>query len=137
MEGYNCSQSVFGAFGDRYGLSEEMAFKLSASFGGGVGRMREICGAVCGMALVCGLETGATVGADQKGKQHNYEVMQKLAGRFCQDNGSMICRELLGLDKAEGTARPEERTPEYYRKRPCKKLIGYAAELLEEEFGEE
>ena len=136
-QGYNCSQSVFAAFADRYGLSEEMALKLSASFGGGFGRLREVCGTVSGMALVCGLETGATMGKDIEGKKHNYEVMQKLAAQFKEDHGSIICKELLGLTKPEGTAQPEKRTPEYYKKRPCKELIGYAALLLEQEFGED
>ena len=134
-QGYNCSQAVFAAFADRYGISEEMAFRLSASFGGGFGRLREVCGTVSGMALVCGMETGAVEGKDAEGKKHNYEIMQKLAGRFQADNGSIICRELLGLSKPEGTAVPEARTPEYYKKRPCKALVGYAAQLLEEEFG--
>lgn len=136
-EGYNCSQAVFAAFADRYGISEEQAFKLSASFGGGFGRLREVCGAVSGMALVSGLETGATEGRDAEGKKHNYEVMQKLAKQFEAENGSMICKELLGLERPEGTAKPEARTPEYYKKRPCKELVAMAAELLEKEFGEE
>ena len=89
------------------------------------------------MALVCGLETGATMGKDIEGKKHNYEVMQKLAAQFKEDHGSIICKELLGLTKPEGTAQPEKRTPEYYKKRPCKELIGYAALLLEQEFGED
>lgn len=135
-EGYNCSQAVFGAFADRYGLTREQAMKLAASFGGGFGRLREVCGAVSGMALVCGLETGATEGQDAEGKQKNYEMMRKLAGQFRAENGSIVCRELLGLDREEGSAKPEARTPEYYKKRPCKELVGMAAEILEKQFGE-
>ena len=77
-EGYNCSQSVFAAYCDLYGIEEEMALKLSASFGGGMGRMREVCGAVSGMFLIAGIETGATEGKDSEGKKHNYDTVQFL-----------------------------------------------------------
>ncbi len=139
-EGYNCCQSVFLAFADRYGFSKELAARMSASFGGGVGRLREICGAVSAMALVCGLECGATEGADQEGKAANYEQMQVLAARFQEKNDSLICRELLGLDQqAEvdektggmGHHQPQARTAAYYASRPCKELVGSAAEILE------
>lgn len=138
-EGYNCSQSVFLAFADRYGLSRELAARMSASFGGGVGRLREVCGAVSAMALVCGLECGAVKGADQAGKAANYEQMQALAARFQQCNGSLICRELLGLDQQSqvdaktggmGNYQPQARTAAYYAARPCKELVGSAAEIL-------
>ena len=144
-EGYNCSQSVFLAFADRYGFSRELAAKMSASFGGGVGRLREVCGAVSGMALVCGLECGATEGADQEGKAANYEQMQALAARFQERNGSLICRELLGLEGKTkvsssepsaieggmGNHQPQARTAAYYAIRPCKEIVGSAAEILE------
>lgn len=138
-EGYNCSQSVFMAFADIYGFDKETAARLSASFGGGFGRMREVCGCVSGMALVSGMETGAVIGKDAEGKKHNYDVMQKLAGKFTEINGSIICRELLGLGK-DGkpvdttVTKPDERNAEYYKKRPCKELVRLAAEILEEEF---
>ena len=140
-EGYNCSQSVFLAFADRYGFSQELAARMSASFGGGVGRLREVCGAVSGMALVCGLECGATEGADQEGKAANYEQMQALAARFQERNGSLICRELLGIEKQSqtdektggmGNHQPQARTAAYYATRPCKEIVGAAAELLED-----
>lgn len=133
-EGYNCCQSVFAAFSDRYGLDRETALKISASFGGGMGRMREVCGTVSGMALVCGLETGSTDGRDSDAKKHNYEVMRELADRFRENNGTIICRELLGLDRAPQSARPEERTADYYKKRPCKRLVQEAAEILTQYF---
>ena len=136
-EGYNCSQSVFGAFAEEYNLDKELAMRISASFGGGMGRMREVCGAVSGMLLVAGLENGAVAGADRKQKAENYAEVQALAELFRQQNGSIICRELLGLDKIadkELSHVPEERTEAYYRKRPCPGLVKCAAEILERRY---
>ena len=99
--GYNCSQSVVAAFADMYGFTQEQALRMSASFGGGIGRMRETCGAACGMFLVAGLETGATEATDREGKAANYAVVQELAAEFKKRNGSLICGELLGLKKKE------------------------------------
>lgn len=136
-EGYNCSQSVFAAYADLFGMDRETALKVSASFGGGIGRMREVCGAASGMFLVAGMLTGATKGSDQLAKKKNYEVVQCLAAEFKKQNGgSYICRELLGLDKSgektfSGDTTPEARTDEYYKKRPCTKTIQKAAELIE------
>lgn len=135
-EGYNCSQSVFAAYADLYGMDEETALKVSASFGGGMGRMREVCGAVTGMFLVAGLETGTTKGKDVEGKKRNYDVVQKMAEEFKKKNQSIICRELLGLDKDgnkidTSNTTPEARTEEYYKKRPCVMLVQDAAEIIE------
>ena len=95
--GFNCSQAVVAAFADLYGFTDEQAFKMAASFGGGIGRMRQTCGAACGMFLLAGLDTGATEGSDNEGKSYNYKVVQELAEKFRQENGSLICSELLGL----------------------------------------
>lgn len=134
-QGYNCSQSVFAAFADRYGMDEETALKVSSSFGGGMGRMREVCGTVSGMFMVAGLETGATEGRDVAGKKHNYDVVQQLAAEFKKKNRTIICRELLGLDSKENTVTtPEARTEEYYKKRPCVELVRQSAEILEQYF---
>lgn len=136
-EGYNCSQSVFAAYADLFGMDKETALKIAASFGGGIGRMREVCGAASGMFLVAGMLTGATEGKDQLAKKKNYEVVQYMAAEFKKQNGgSYICRELLGLDKAgnseiSGNTTPEARTEAYYKKRPCIKTIQGAAELIE------
>ncbi len=139
-EGYNCSQSVFLAFADKYGIEQELAARLSSSFGAGIGRMREVCGAVNGMFMVVGLETGATVGADQAGKAANYGKVQEFASKVKeQTGGTIICRELLGLDKKavdKESPIPEKRTEQYYKKRPCIEMIRMAAQLLEEEYGE-
>ena len=136
-QGYNCCQSVLLAFADHYGIDRETALKLSCSFGGGMGRMRQVCGAVSGMALVCGLETGNTDPKNQQVKTENYETMRRLAEAFREANGSIVCGELLGLtekDKKEEGAAPSLRTAEYYKKRPCKELVRCAAALLEQEF---
>ena len=96
-KGFNCCQSVFLAFADHYGIDEETALKLSCSFGGGLGRLRQVCGAVSGMALVCGLECGNTDPENQKAKTENYSRMRKLASAFEEAQGSIVCAELLGM----------------------------------------
>lgn len=135
-QGYNCSQSVFAAYSDLYGIDRDLALKIAASFGGGMGRMREICGAFSGILLVAGLETGTTVGKDFEGKKANYDKVQKLAGIYRENNGSIYCKELLGLvpSKNYTDTTPEKRTEEYYKKRPCPELIRQACEIIEAEF---
>ncbi|MGN0058360.1 MAG: C-GCAxxG-C-C family protein [Phocaeicola plebeius] len=129
-EGYNCSQSVVAAYADLYGFTREQALRMSASFGGGIGRMRETCGAACGMFLLAGLQTGATDGADREGKAANYALVQQLAGRFREENGALRCADLLGLDRQEPVvSTPEARTPQYYAKRPCAKMVESAARI--------
>jgi len=128
--GFNCSQSVVCAFADLYGFTEEQALRMSASFGGGIGRMRQTCGAACGLFLLAGLETGCTNPSDREGKAANYAVVQELAERFRQVNGSLICAELLGLKKENATPpTPEARTAQYYAKRPCAKMVEEAARI--------
>ena len=129
-EGFNCSQSVVVAFADKYGFTREQALKMSASFGGGIGRMRETCGAACGLFLLAGLETGATEGADRNGKAANYALVQELAEEFKQRNGALRCADLLGLSKKEPVvSTPEARTDQYYAKRPCVKMVEEAARI--------
>ena len=134
-QGFNCAQAVFGAYAEDLGMDFDTAVKLSCSFGGGMGRMREVCGTCSGMFMVAGMLTGNADGANREAKQANYEVVQRLANRFKEANGSIICRELLeGVAVAnKGTAQPEERTKEYYRKRPCKELVRMAAKIVAEE----
>ena len=129
-EGYNCSQSVVATFADRYGFTREQALRMSASFGGGIGRMRETCGAACGLFMLAGLETGAVDGADREGKAANYALVQQLAEEFKKRNGALKCAELLGLSKKEPVvSTPEARTPQYYAKRPCVKMVEEAARI--------
>lgn len=128
--GYNCAQSVTAAFADEYGYTEEQALKMSASFGGGIGRMRETCGAACGMFILAGLETGCVDPDDRQGKADNYAFVQKLAGKFREKNGSLICAELLGLrERKPQVPTPEQRTESYYMKRPCVKMVETAARI--------
>ena len=131
--GYNCSQSVVTAFADMYGFTEEQALRMSASFGGGIGRMRETCGAACGVFILAGLETGAVSPKDQQGKGENYKLVQELAAVFKERNGSLICGELLGLKKNSAISSvPEERTATYYAKRPCAVMVEEAARIWSE-----
>ncbi len=142
-KGYNCCQAVVAAFADEpwfidSGLTLETASKLASSFGGGMGRLREVCGTVSGMFMLSGLAQGYT---DTKSpdKANHYQRIQDLAAAFKKKNGSIICRELLGLDKANQTtvsgdafaSTPEERTAQYYKKRPCAELCKIAADILE------
>lgn len=136
-EGFNCSQSVFVAFAHRFDIDEDTAKKISAGLGGGIGRLREVCGAVSGAAMVIGSLASATEGADAENKQKNYELVREFAKRFTEENGSIICRELLGLDEqTKETAKPESRTAEYYKKRPCVEIVECAAQILEEMINE-
>lgn len=129
-QGYNCSQSVCAAFADLYGYTEEQALRMSASFGGGIGRMRMTCGAACGMFILAGLEYGCSDGADREGKEANYRVVQQLADEFVRCNGSLICAELLGLaQKKHDNPVLEARADAYYKKRPCVKTIEEAARI--------
>ena len=135
MQGYNCSQSVFLAFADLYGMDEDMAKRVSAGFGGGVGRMRMMCGAVSGMVMLAGLDAGQTEGNDRKGKADCYTVVQGLVNKFKDENGSVICAELLGMKGCKVVKNsniPDERNAEYYRVRPCSQKVENAARLFAE-----
>ena len=129
-QGFNCSQAVFAACADIYGIDEPTALRLAASFGGGIGRMRQTCGAACGLFLVAGLETGCTEGHNPQGKEANYKVVQELAEEFRKRNGSLICAELLGLAKNAPTpTTPDARNGEYYKKRPCVEMVASAVRV--------
>ena len=140
----NCSQSVLLAFVDelgeeKTGISHETAIKLSSSFGGGMGRLREVCGAVSGMFMVAGLLKGYDENSEPDAKAKHYELIQTMAKRFVEKNGSIVCRTLLGLDNANrgfnpDNPVPEARTAAYYKKRPCAELVGDAAEIAAELF---
>ena len=133
-QGYNCCQAVVLAFHKELGLDKETAVKLSSSFGGGMGGMREVCGAVSGMFLVAGLKQGYTEPKDPESKQAHYRLIQELAEAFKQKNHSLICRDLLGASEAAQQA-PQARTAAYYKKRPCAELVGCAAEIAAEKLG--
>lgn len=131
-EGYNCSQSVMLAFCEEAGIERELALRLSSSFGGGMGRLREVCGAVSGMFMAAGCLYGYSAPKDMQAKKEHYARIQELAARFKEKNGSIVCRELLGKAGKDNSPVPSERTEEYYKKRPCEEMIGTAARLMEE-----
>ncbi len=133
MQGFNCSQSVVAAYADLYGYTEEQALKLSAGFGGGIGRMRLTCGAACGLFTLAGMHCGSTTPGNREGKSACYKVVQELAGRFSAEHGSLVCMELLKLKKgAPLSYEASERTAEYYRTRPCVNQIISAAKIYKE-----
>ncbi|MBQ6570326.1 MAG: C_GCAxxG_C_C family protein [Clostridia bacterium] len=133
--GYNCCQAVLLAFADDLGIDEKTAVLISSPFGGGMGRMREVCGAVSGMFMVAGLKNGY---ADPKAfaeKSDLYALVAEMAGEYKKENGSIICRELLeGVKTTEGST-PEQRTEGYYKKRPCAEIVGCAAEIAAKKLG--
>lgn len=129
--GYNCAQSVLCAFCEVTGQDYETAVKIGSSLGAGMGRMREVCGAVSGMFIVAGLLYGNTDPNDYVSKSKHYKLIQEIAAKFKEKNGSIICRELLGLTKKTEGYIPEKRTDEYYAKRPCAEIVYSAAEIIE------
>lgn len=133
LKGYNCSQSVVAAFAPQLGLTEETALRLSAGFGAGIGRMREVCGAFCGVVTVLSMVYADPT--DPKDKSRMYALVQQAAEQYrARNGGSIICRELLakaGAAPAGGTA-AEERTADYYKKRPCPELCRLCADLCTE-----
>ena len=131
LEGYNCAQAVAIAFEDIHGVNREVLAKLSSSFGGGMGRLREVCGSVSGMFMVAGLLYGYDEPKAKGEKTEHYTRIQKLAADFQAENGSIVCRELLGLTEKKQDPTPEDRSEEYYKKRPCKELVGMAAEIMD------
>lgn len=124
--GYNCAQAVVGAFADVIGMDFDAAIKLSSGFGGGIGRMREVCGTFSGIVIVMNALYGCSDPRDSKGRAELYSRIQELAAAFRRDNGSIICRELLGLSKPENPPAQAQ-----HKKRPCSELCRYAADLLE------
>jgi C_GCAxxG_C_C family probable redox protein len=140
-QGYNCAQAVFASCADLYDIKDEqLALRLSASFGGGIGRMRMVCGAASGMFMLAGLEKGSATPHDNEGKMANYAFVQQLAGEFKGKYGSLICAELLGLAPRGAVMgyglqvtgddpKPAERTPEYYEKRPCSEMVAEAVRI--------
>ena len=141
--GYNCCQAVVLAYNDLFGMDDNTAAALSSGFGGGMGRMREVCGSVSGMVMLAGLLKPACDPMDKAARTGNYALVQEVAGEFKAMNGSIICKDLLGLTGgpvAEGkgihgipeSPTPSDRTPEYYKKRPCEELVGISARIIGE-----
>lgn len=141
--GYNCCQAVVLAYNDIFGIDDTLAVSLSSGFGGGMGRMREVCGSVSGMIFLAGLIRPAADPSDKEARTGNYALVQEVAGEFKALNGSIICKELLGLTSCSAPSGngihgipespvPSDRTPEYYKKRPCEELVGISARIIGE-----
>ena len=131
LEGANCAQAVFAAFADLFGMDEKLALRISSSFGGGIGRQREVCGAVSGMCMAAGALYGYDDLKDYAQKTAHYALIQELCGKFREMYGSIICRELLGAKRAESSPNPTPRDAEFYRTRPCARFVGACADILE------
>ena len=137
--GYNCCQAVVLAYNDIFGIDDETAAAMSSGFGGGMGRMREVCGSVSGMVMLAGLIRPATDPTVKDRRTANYALVQEMAGEFKGINGSIVCKELLGLvpmgsneQAPKESPEPSDRTPEYYKKRPCEELVGISARIVGE-----
>ena len=137
--GYNCCQAVVLAYNDIFGIDDETAAAMSSGFGGGMGRMREVCGSVSGMVMLAGLIRPATDPTVKDWRTANYALVQEMAGEFKGINGSIVCKELLGLvpmgsneQAPKESPEPSDRTPEYYKKRPCEELGGISARIVGE-----
>ena len=129
LSGYNCAQAVAVAFTDVTGLTEQQAAKMASAFGGGMGRMREVCGAVSGMLMVAGLLYGYDTPGDDVSKKAHYTLVQELAGQFRNEVGSIVCREILKNPPSDPNHTP--RTAEFYAKRPCARMVILAGQILD------
>ena len=130
LSGYNCAQAVAVAFHEELGLTEKQAARMASAFGGGMGRMREVCGAVSGMLMVLSQLYGYDTPGDDISKKELYSRVQALAAGFREENGSIICREILKNPPSDPN--PTPRTAEFYAKRPCAKMVMTAARLMEQ-----
>lgn len=137
LGGLNCAQAVFSTYADLFGIDRQTAMNLTNSMGGGISRLREVCGTVTAIALLTGLSEGNVDPGDLKAREKAYQKTRDLLAEFEAENGSLICRELLGILGRDKSARPSERTPEYYKKRPCAKFVACAAKIIEENLTEQ
>ncbi len=136
-QGYNCAQSVFLAFAGDLGLEQAAAARMASSFGAGMGRLREVCGAVTAMFLIAGIALGYDDPADDEAKAGHYRRIQELAAQFRARHGTLLCRELLGLPAGPDDPTPSARTPQYYASRPCADCIADAAAIIARRLREE
>ena len=141
--GYNCCQAVVLAYNDIFGIDDETAAALASGFGGGFGRMREVCGSVSGMTMLAGLMKPASDPSVKESRTANYALVQEMAEEFRRINGSIVCKELLGLvpmgscsPAPKESPEPSDRTPEYYKKRPCEELVGISARIAGEKIAQ-
>lgn len=137
--GYNCCQAVVLAYNDLFDLDDSTAASISSGFGGGFGRLREVCGSVSGMTMLAGLLSPAADPSDKIERTKNYALVQEVANEFKNINGSIVCKELLGLVpmgsgkcSVQESPEPSERTEDYYKKRPCEELVTISARIIGE-----
>ncbi len=132
LNGYNCAQAVVGAYADLFGMDAVSAIRFAEGLGGGMGRMRLTCGAVSAMALLVGLKNSSGKPKDLENRAAVYETVRQMSGEFKEKNGSIICGELLGIAlPKDNSSTPENRTEQYYKKRPCVQCVFDCAELVE------
>jgi len=131
-DGYNCSQAVFAAVHEELGIDQETALKIASSFGGGMGRLREVCGALTGLFMAVGIKYGYSDPSDPELKTRHYQLVQDLAAQFKDEFGSIICRDLLELQEQVSDPTPEPRTEAYYKSRPCAAYVRFAASLMDQ-----
>ena len=135
LMGYGCAQAILGAFEEETGLPFDASMKIASGFGGGMGRMREVCGTVSGMAFVAGAIAPSADPSNLDDRKQNYALVQQFADKFRAENGDIVCRRLLGLEpmaERSESPMPSERTPEYYKKRPCVEYVACAARIVAE-----
>ena len=131
-QGYNCAQAVVLAYADIAPIDDTMLATVAASFGGGMGRMREVCGAVSGMSIMASFLAPCPACDNAEAKRQNYALVQRFAEQFRAENGDIVCRRLLGLECRKDEPTPSPRTAEYYKKRPCAELVASAARIVGE-----
>lgn len=130
LDGYNCAQAITVAFSDVTGLDKDFSARMASSFGGGIGRLREVCGAVSGMVMVAGILYGYDKDSDEAAKKEHYTLVQTLASRFKEEVGSIVCREILKNPPSDPN--PTPRTAEFYKQRPCTRMVMIAARILDD-----
>ncbi len=132
LDGYNCCQAVLMTFADVLEIDKDAAITIASGFGGGMARMREVCGTVSALCMAAGYISPASDPSIKEERTKNYALVQELAGKFKEENGSIVCKELLGLVKSpmQESPEPSDRTAEYYRKRPCPELVACSARIL-------
>ena len=130
LDGYNCAQAITVAFSDVTGLDKDFSARMASSFGGGIGRLREVCGAVSGMVMVAGILYGYDENSEESAKKEHYTLVQKLANEFKEEVGSIVCRDILKNPPSDPN--PTPRTEELYKQRPCARMVMVAAKILDE-----
>lgn len=130
LDGYNCAQAITVAFSDVTGLDKDFSARMASSFGGGIGRLREVCGAVSGMVMVVGILYGYDENSEESAKKEHYTLVQKLANQFKDEVGSIICRDILKNPPSDPN--PTPRTEEFYKQRPCTRMVMVAAKILDD-----